>query len=153
MDPDIFDGIANKIHDHRVFHNNSNTPQAPVEIQLAIFLFRAGHYSNAASPEAIGLWAGISPGTVSNCTNRVMMALLSLHDECVHLLTAEEKESAKAWVAEQVCPKWSDRCLMVDRTKFLLFQWPGLHGDVWFDKNRNYSLDCQVCFSIYAIMI
>ena len=39
VDPDIFDGIANKIRDYRVFHNNSNTPQAPVEIQLAIFLF------------------------------------------------------------------------------------------------------------------
>jgi len=153
VDPDIFDSIANKIRDHRVFHNNSNTPQAPVEVQLAIFLFRAGHYGNAASPEAIGLWAGVSPGTVSNCTNRVMMALLSLHDECVHLPTAEEKESAKAWVAEQVCPEWSDGCLMVDGTKFSLFQRPGLHGDAWLDKNRNYSLDCQVCFSIYAIMI
>ena len=135
VDPDIFDSIANKIRDHRVFHNNSNTPQAPVEIQLAIFLFQAGYYGNAASPEAIGLWAGVSPGTVSNCTNRVMMALLSLHNEYVHLPTAEEKESAKAWVAEQVCPKWSDRCLMVDGTKFSLFQRPGLHGNIWFDKN------------------
>jgi len=81
------------------------------------------------------------------------MALLSLHDKCVHLPTAEEKQSAKAWVAEQVCPEWSDGCLMVDGTKFLLFQRPGLHGDAWFDKNRNYSLDCQVRCPIYAITI
>jgi len=135
VDPNIFDGIINTIHDHNIFHNNSNVPQAPIKIQLAIFLFRAGHYGNAASPEAIGHWAGVSLGTVVNCTNCVMLALISIHDKCVYLPTAEEKESAKAWVAEQVCPKWSDGYIMVDGTKFLLFQRPGLHGDTWFDKN------------------
>ena len=154
VDPDIFDDIVNKIHNHNIFHNNSNVPQALVEVQLAIFLFRAGHYRNAASPEAIGHWARVSPGMVVNCTNRVMVALLSLHDKCVHLPTAKEKESAKAWVAEQVCPEWSDGYIMVDGTKFSLFQWPGLHGDAWFDKNRNYSLDCQVrCISLFTVMI
>jgi len=152
VDPNIFDGIADKICGHQIFHNNSNVPQAPIEVQLAIFLFRAGHYGNAASPEAIRHWAGMSPGMVANCTNRVMLALLSLHDESVHLPTAEEKESAKAWVAAQVCPEWRDGHLMVDGTKFSLFQRPGLHGNAWFDKNRSYSLDCQVCITfIYAI--
>ena len=146
VDPDTFDGIVNKIRDHRVFHNNSNVPQTPVEVQLAIFLFRAGHYGNAASPEAIGHWAGVSPGTVANSTNRVMVALLSLHDDCVRFPTAEEKESAKAWVGAQVCPEWRDGYLMVDGTKLPLFQRPGLHGDAWFDKNRSYSMDCQVRF-------
>jgi hypothetical protein len=149
VDPNVFDGLVEKICNHEIFHNNSNVPQAPVGVQLAIFLFRAGHYGNAASPEAIGHWAGVSPGTVVNCTNRVMVALLSLHDETVRLPTAEEKESAKAWVAEQVCPEWSDGHLMVDGTKFSLFQRPGLHGDAWFDKNRTYSLDCQVRVSLF----
>lgn len=144
VDPDTFDSIANKIRDHDIFHSNSNVPQAPIEVQLAIFLFCAGHYGNAASLEAIGHWAGVSPGTVVNCTNCVMVALISLHDEFVHLPTAEEKESAKAWVAEQVCPEWSDGYMMVDGIKLPLFQRPGLHGDAWFDKNRDYSLDCQV---------
>jgi len=39
MDPDIFDGIINTICNHNIFHNNSNVPQAPIKIQLAIFLF------------------------------------------------------------------------------------------------------------------
>jgi len=120
--------------------------QIPVKVQLAIFLFRAGHYGNAASPEAIGHWAGVSPGTVANCTNCVMVALLTLHDECVRFPTPAEKESVKAWVGEQACPEWRDGYLMVDGTKLPLFQHPGLHGDAWFDKNRSYSLDCQVCF-------
>jgi len=149
VNPNIFDGIVNKICGHKIFHNNSNVPQTPIEVQLAIFLFRAGHYRNTASPEAIGHWAGVSLGTVVNCTNRVMVALLSLHDELVHLPTAEEKESAKVWVAGQVCPKWSDGHLMVDGTKISLFQQPGLHGNAWFDKNRSYLLDCQVCTYFY----
>ena len=143
VDPSIFDSIVDKIRDHDIFHNNSNVPQAPVKVQLAIFLLRAGHYGNAASPEAIGHWAGVSPGTVLNSTNRVMLALISLHDECVHLPTTEEKESAREWVAEQVCPEWSNGYLMVDGTKFSLFPRP---GDTRFDKNRDYSLDCQVRF-------
>jgi hypothetical protein len=144
VDPSTFDGLVEKICEHPIFHNNSNMPQAPVSTQLAIFLYCTGHYSNAASPEAIGHWAGVSPGTIANCTNRVMLTLLSLHDEVVHLPTLEEKESAKAWVAEQVCPEWHNGHLMVDGTKFPLFQRPGLHGDTWFDKNKDYSLDCQV---------
>ena len=35
--------------------------------------------------------------------------------------------------------------LLVDGTKFPVFQRPSLHGDAWFDKNKDYSLDCQVC--------
>jgi len=100
----------------------------------------------------MGLWAGVSPGTVVNCTNHIMLALLLLHDECIHFPTAKEQENAKAWVTAQVCPEWSDGYMMVDGTKFLLFQWPGLHGDTWFDKNWTYSLDCQVRFMfIYTI--
>jgi hypothetical protein len=150
VDPFVFDSIVDKIRDHFIFHNNSNLPQTPVKVQLAIFLFRAGHYGNAASPEAIGHWAGVSPGTVVNCTNRVMVALLSLHDEYVRFPTAEEKERAKAWVEEKACPEWRDGYLMVDGTKIPLFQRPGLHGDAWFDKNRSYSLDCQVCFYAFV---
>jgi len=90
VDPDTFDGIANKIRAHHIFHNHSNTPQAPVEVQLAIFLFCASHYGNAASPEVIGHWAGVSLGMVVNCTNRIMLALLSLHNECIHFPMAEE---------------------------------------------------------------
>jgi len=122
IDPSIFNGIVDKIYNHNIFYNNSNIPQAPVKVQVAIFL----HYGNAASPEVIGQWAGVSLGTVVNCTNHVMVALMSLHNECIYLLTAEEKESAREWVAEQACPEWSNGYLMVDGTKFPLFQWPGV---------------------------
>jgi len=142
--PPTFDGILEKIHNHHIFHNNSNCPQISVETQLTIFMYYARHYGNAVSPKAIRHWAGICPGTVVNSTNCIMVALLTLHDELIHLPTPKEKEGAKEWVAGKVCPEWRNGHFVVDGTKFTLFQWPGLHGDTWFNKNHNYSLNCQV---------
>lgn len=144
MDPETFHALVERIVDHPIFYNNSNVTQAPPKVQLAIFLNRVGHYGNAASPEDIAQWAGGSAGWVDKCTNRVMVALLSLHDEAIHLPTAEEKEEAKAWVEGETCEEWRNGFLLVDGTKFPVFQRPGLHGDAWYDKNKDYSLDCQV---------
>jgi DDE superfamily endonuclease len=48
-------------------------------------------------------------------------------------------------VEAATCPKWRNGFLLADGTKFPLFQKPGLHGEAWFNKNKNYSIDCQVC--------
>ncbi|KAF8222862.1 hypothetical protein L208DRAFT_1320042 [Tricholoma matsutake] len=51
VEPETFDAFVNQIKEHPIFYNNSNCPQLPVHLQLSIFLFCAGHYGNAASPE------------------------------------------------------------------------------------------------------
>jgi hypothetical protein len=61
------------------------------------------------------------------------------------MLPEEEKECTKAYVEAVTCPEWRNRFLLADGTKFILFQKPGLHRDAWFDKNKNYSINCQVC--------
>lgn len=142
--PSTFDTLLNKIEAHTIFYNNLHVPQAPPAFQFAIFLNRAGHYGNAASPEDLAQWAGVSAGSIINAMNWVMVALLWLHDKAIHLPMAEEKESAKQWMEGQTCPEWRGGHLMVDSTKFPVFQQPGLYGDAWFDKNKDYSLDCQV---------
>lgn len=152
VDPQTFSALVKRIENHYIFYNNSNIAQAPPNVQLAIFLNRAGHYGNAASPEDIAQWAGGSAGWVDKCTNRVMVALLSLHDEAIHLPTSEEKEEAKEWVEGETCEEWRDGFLLVDGTKFPVFQRPGLHGDAWYDKNKDYSLDCQVCTLVYGLV-
>ncbi|KAJ7085305.1 hypothetical protein C8R44DRAFT_594675, partial [Mycena epipterygia] len=73
-----------------------------------------------------------------------MVAILSLHDVAIRYPTAEEKELTKEWVEAQTCPEWRDGWMMADGSKFPLFQRPGLHGDAWFDKNKDYSLDGQI---------
>ena len=149
VEPETFDNLVAMIIDNPVFYNNSNCPQLPVPLQLYIFLFRAGHYGNAASPEDTAQWAGISVGGVEKCTDRVVVALLSHHDEAIHFPEADEKEAAKDYVEEQTCSEWWNGFLLADGTKFAFFQCPGLHGDVWFDKDGEYSIDCQVSCDIH----
>jgi hypothetical protein len=149
VEPQTFDSLVSRIEDHPIFYNNSNNSQLPVYIQLYIFLFRAGHYGNASSPEDTAQWAGISVGGVEKCTDRVIVALLSCHDNAIHLPDAEEKESSKSYVGEAVCPEWRGGFLLADGSKFPFYQRPGLHGDAWFDKDGTYSIDCQVC--IYCL--
>jgi hypothetical protein len=145
VSPVVFDRLVELIQDNTIFHNNSNVPQLPVPIQLAIFLVRVGHYGNASAPEYVAQWAGVSVGTVINATFRCLIAFLALHDEAVMIPPEEEKERAKEYVEEITCPEWRKGFLLADGTKFALFQKPGLHGEAWFDKNKNYSVDCQVC--------
>jgi hypothetical protein len=146
--PVTFQRLLNLINDHQIFHNNSNSSQLPVHVQLAIYLARAGHYGNGSSLLEIATWAGVSVGVVRKTTIRVMIALISLHDDAIHLPTEAEKEASKQWVEEACCPEWRDGFITVDGTKFALFQRPGLHGDAWFDKNKDYSADAQVCIPI-----
>lgn len=145
VSPAVFDRLVVLIENHEIFHNNSNVPQLPVPVQLAILLVRLGHYGNASAPEYVAQWAGVSVGTVINSTYRCFVAFLALHDEAVTFPPEEEKERAKDFVATATCPEWRNGFLLADGTKFPLFQKPGLHGEAWFDKNKNYSVDCQVC--------
>ena len=78
-------------------------------------------------------------------TYRCLIAFLALHDEAVMMPPEEEKERAKEYVEGVTCPEWQNGFLLADGTKFTLFQKPGLHGEAWFEKNKNYLIDCQVC--------
>ena len=145
IEPQTFDGLVSHIIDHPVFYNNSNNSQTAVHIQLCIFLFCAGHYGNASSWEDTAQWAGISVGGVEKCTDHVMVALLSYHDEVIHLADAVEKEKSKAYVGETVCSEWCGGFLLADGSKFPFYQHPGLHGDAWFDKDGTYSVHLTYC--------
>jgi hypothetical protein len=59
ISPMTFDKVLAKIAGDPVFFNKSNTPQQPVEEQLAVVLFRFGHYGNAASLQNVAKWAGV----------------------------------------------------------------------------------------------
>jgi hypothetical protein len=59
-----FQVLLDLIEGHPVFSNNSNNPQAPVQTQLAVTLYRMGRYGNGASVLDIAHHAGISEGAV-----------------------------------------------------------------------------------------
>lgn len=148
VNPDIFDDILDQISGHAIFTNRSNNPQLPVAVQLAIFLNRAGHYGNAISPEDVAQWAGVSIGSVINCSNRVMVAILDLHDTFIVFpaLDSDDAEQARRFVEARSCPEWRNGIFAVDGSAINLYEKPGLYGEAFYDRKSNYSLNCQVHF-------
>ena len=148
VSPGCFDDLVEAIKDDEIFHNNSNNAQMPVEQQLAIALYRFGHYGNAASTMKVALWAGVGFGTVPLVTKRVLKALNSerFHRSSVRWASSAAKETAKAWTEEASCPAWRDGWLMVDGTLVPLFMRPAFFGNTWFDRKSNYSMNIQVRF-------
>lgn len=153
INPPCFDALVLAIQDEDVFHNNSNNAQMPVEQQVAIALYRFGHFGNAASTMKVALWAGVGFGTVPLVTGRVMKAICSdrFRRSAVRWSSAEAKEVAKGWVEENSCPAWRDGWCMVDGTLVPLFMRPAFYGNNWFDRKSNYSLNVQVCLDFAPI--
>ena len=149
VSPFVFQVLVELIKDHPIFHNNSNNPQAPVETQLAVTLFRMGRFGNAASLEDIAREAGCSEGTVELYTERCFTAILSLHDTFVRPLTEEEKEREKEWIDEHVGFKglWREGWVMYDGTIVVLYARPGFDGDAYYTRKCNYGLNLQVFIS------
>jgi hypothetical protein len=148
VDPHTFDFLVTLIEDDPVFHNNSNVPQLPVSYQLAIVLFRFGHYGNASSAAKVAQWAGCSAGNMVKATRRIMSAFLPLHDRAVCWPTEDEKWEASNWVEDASCEVWHPGFAMVDGTLIPLHAKPGFYGAQFFDRKSQYSLNVQVCFLI-----
>jgi DDE superfamily endonuclease len=148
--PQGFDDLVATLQDDPIFHNNSNNQQTPVDQQVAIALYRFGHYGNAASQMKVALWAGVGYGTVSLFTSRVMAATCSdrFRHSALHWASEEAKEAAKSWVENASCPAWRNGWLMVDGTLIPLFMRPAFFGNTWFDRKSNYSLNVQVSLII-----
>lgn len=143
--PNTFDQLLASIKNHHIFVSNGNNDQLPVEAQLAITLYRFGHFGNAASVDSIAQWAGVSAGLVVKSTRRVMVTFSSMHDKVMRWATAAEKQEAKSWVESMSCRGWRDGYAMVDGTLIPLADKPGFHGEAYFDRKSNYSLNLQVC--------
>ncbi|KIK79583.1 hypothetical protein PAXRUDRAFT_160943, partial [Paxillus rubicundulus Ve08.2h10] len=135
--------------------NQSHNCQLPVEIQLAIFLNRAGHYGNAISPEYIAQCAGVSTGLVIDYTNHVMVAILGQHDTFMQFpaLDSEDMTISCAYTQEHSCPEWHNGILAADGSAFHLHAKLTLHGETFFDHKSNYSLNCQVSILICLFFV
>jgi hypothetical protein len=152
--PACFDNLVAILAEDSIFHSDSNNFQMPVDHQLAIALYRFGHYGNAASTWKVALQFGVGFGTAILVTSRVMKACCSIQfrTSALQWPDAVRKEVAKEWVEENSCPAWRDGWLMVDGTLVPLARRPGFFGNVFFDRKCNYSMNVQVCSSIYFKM-
>ena len=120
----------------------------PVEEQVAIALYRFGHFGNGVALVQVVNWAGVGYGTVDDCTRRVVTALTSnsFRAATIYPPTTEERLEAADWVYS-IVPReeWSLGRTGVDGSLIPLFQRPGHYGSSFFDRKSNYSLNIQVC--------
>ncbi|OCH89895.1 hypothetical protein OBBRIDRAFT_879603 [Obba rivulosa] len=125
-----------------------------VWVQLAVFLYRLGHYGNAALVSSIVDWAGIADGSVINFSNHVAWALLGLHDKYVTWPTAAQIESARSMaVTRSGCEAWSGGYLAVDGMAIKLYQKPVLFGESWFNKSSDYAIALQIVILLDSLEI
>jgi len=75
------------------FHPPSAWSHVSVRLQLALALFRFGHYSNAASVLLVAQRFGVSAGTVINATRRDMSDILRWEAEEIRWPTAIERQA------------------------------------------------------------
>ena len=152
ISPGTFDKIVDLIMHDPVFSNNSNHPQIPIEMQLAIALYQLGHNGNSTSLQSVANWASVSKGMVHLVTRRVMTAILCLEFKklAVHFPTTSEKEKAKDWVQAHSCRAWRDGWCFVDETLIPLSNGPYWYGESYFDRKCNYLLNIQVFISLLS---
>lgn len=146
VSPYVYEVLVDLISDHAIFRNNSSHRQTPVWIQLAITLYRLGHYGNAASINDVAMNFGFSEGAVEKFTQRCFTALESLHNSVVRKLTPREKEVEKQWIDVHVGFRglWREGWIMYDGTIVVLHEQPGFNGDAYFTRKSNYGLNLQV---------
>ncbi|KAI9918412.1 hypothetical protein PsorP6_011347 [Peronosclerospora sorghi] len=75
MSKEAFVQIVSLIQDNHVFHNNSRSPQRPVNEHMMVTLKRFGCFGNGVSVRMLATFFRISEGTVELYTNRCIMAI------------------------------------------------------------------------------
>ncbi|KAF8573191.1 hypothetical protein K439DRAFT_1650049 [Ramaria rubella] len=141
--PSTFDVSLSKIQDHPVFQSNSEKQQIPVNQQLAVVLYRFGHYGNAASMQKVGLWAGLGYGTVDKCTRRVMKAVCDEGFRRVVMRWPDDiqREEASRWGFRAASTmRWHGRGLGYPRSTSILL---GRDEWVWADTAYPLQTWCQ----------
>jgi hypothetical protein len=148
VSPRTFDRLLEIIQGDPIFAGKGGHEQLPVDLQLAIALYRFGRYGNGVRAEDVAQWGGVGKGTVLLITRRVLRALTrrTVLTEAIRWPTDEEIEEAKQWVeTTSRCRAWRDGWCFVDGTLVPLAFRPHWFGESYFDRKCNYSMNFQVC--------
>ncbi|KAG2045703.1 hypothetical protein BDR06DRAFT_985741 [Suillus hirtellus] len=151
----LLEGTIVMISSHPIFCHQSNNPQLSISIQLAMFLNCAGYYGNAISLEDVAQWVGVSVGSVINCTNYVMVALLEEHNQFIFFPedNSEDAELAQWFAETQTYPEWRGGYLVIDGSTIDFFTKPAYFGETFYDRKSKYSLGCQAVIMPHNLMI
>lgn len=138
MDSCSFQSLLIKIKSHSVFQPTGTKPQAPVELQLAIFLRRIG-----SKDEIFGICSryGIAEGTVYLYCKRVMIAILSLKHELIKWPTGELRKMVH--LGFNKIGGFNNVIGAIDGTHIILGNAPLKQPEIYWNRKKRYSIQCQ----------
>src|SRR6266498_4023321 len=138
MDPQSFQSLITKIETHSIFQSTGNKQQAPVELQLAIFLRRIGSKDEIFS---ICSRFGIAEGTVYLYCKRVMLAILSLKNSLVIWPTEEPRKIVHSGFKN--IGGFENVIGAIDGTHIILGIAPLNQPEIYWNRKKKYSIQCQ----------
>ena len=133
-----FKSLVNLIKNHSIFQNNSSKQQAPVELQLAVFLRRLGLKNNIF---LICSNYRITEETVILFCKRIMKAIISYKTNYIKWLTGQ----ARKFVHEEfkAIEGIEDIIRSIDGIYFILQNASKKDKEVYFTRKKRYALHCQ----------
>ena len=144
VEPRTFAYLVSRLESSAVdfFHPPSGRSQLSVRLQLAIALFRFGHYSNVASVLLVAQRFGFSPGTVINATRRVMSDILRWEAEVMRWPTAIERQACARESEERYGFKG---CVgAVDGTNIQFANAPSFDPWCFLERHKRYSVNVLI---------
>ncbi|KNE90635.1 hypothetical protein PSTG_15953 [Puccinia striiformis f. sp. tritici PST-78] len=133
--------LLNKIRGHPVFYSNSRREQLPIPHQLALTLERLGSNGNGASVGRFSRNLSVGRGTVIKVSRRVIQAI----NESSEGFIAWPNQDRRAEISDVMKEEGFEGCIgFVDGTTIPLHQRPGLNGEVYWDRKKQYSINCQI---------
>lgn len=150
MTRSAFNRLAGMLTSHAIFSNRSNCSQISPNTQLMVAFHRFGCNGNGASVGNIARHFGMSEGAVELCTNRSLIAILSLENDWVRWPDLSEKIMIKERILE--ASGFPDCVGFVDGGLMVLEYKPGLEGsDYWSHKHRYGITALVVCDDLKRI--
>ncbi|EFP92408.2 uncharacterized protein PGTG_18233 [Puccinia graminis f. sp. tritici CRL 75-36-700-3] len=136
-----FTWLLSQVNLNPIFHSNSFRPQLPIPHQLALTLERLGSNGNGASVGRFSRNLGVGHGTVVKASRRVIRAINDLSEK---YLTWPDEVRRKEISDVMKCEVFEGCVGFVDGTTIPLYQRPSIDGEVFFDRKKRYSINCQV---------
>src|SRR6266536_1315587 len=138
MFPENFKVLVNLLGTHPIFISNNIKQQAPVELQLAVFLRRLGSKEDVFS---VCSRYGIAEGTVLLYCKRIMKAIISHKAEYVKWPTGQDRKFVHDGF--EAIGGIEDIIGAIDGTHFILQNAPQKEKYLYFTRKKRYALHCQ----------
>ncbi|KAF9958063.1 hypothetical protein BGZ72_000928 [Mortierella alpina] len=92
--------VTSVLPQHSIFKNQSNNGQESIEKQLAITLWRMGHFGKDAGVAEASKVFGLSEGTIVKCTQRCLEAFKDIAADVISWPSQGEKQIIKGRISD-----------------------------------------------------